>query len=532
MERIHETSRVPHRRSAPAASRPDQSPGSPLGAAAYAGNRALAGAFQRIARTRRLQRYKLTHADAGEAIWAQIKHLDPDEWDQIDTKELAETQLQELLAVLDKLGSTTSNAAEIAQSIRTEHRELKAGPQKFSLPKLSVPMLVASPKAQELPLGEMRQVWEHDYHRQPRIYAGSPEKVRDEILADGAVRLLYKRPADVLDVIGWNALAEQAQDRSSGVHVRFELVGADVLRVDLTFPPAGARDTKFIYGEDEHFYLDVREVHSNLRSEPAGKAKDVWEKEYGKAERIYSGKPQEVEPRLLADPLVGLLFKTPDPTFLNIIGWPVLSMPYEPTGASDVTVKLAFLGLSGITVHTTFPWGMQDTTLSYTEQSGDIVVTEVYRHRSTKTVPPEQPGTPRQKDLKPHLFADMIKHQATGVADLGPDVAYISKAIRSPEGWGYNVWPKMGFDAVVKDGHLDKMRADDDPGLELGVQWLVARKHSKLRFSDLFTVEDPTVYRQLGELWRKHGDTVEVSFDARHGSVSWKTLEHYKKMRS
>jgi hypothetical protein len=536
MERIGETSPVPQRRAAPAVGSRQEQSASPLGAAAYVGNHALAGAFQRIGRTRRLQRYTITHADAGEAIWAAIKHLDPDEWDQVSTRELAGAKLQELLTILEGLGSSSAEAAKMAREIRAEHQEQQdrpaVSPAPFSMPKLSVPMLVARPKAEPRPPGELGQVWESDYRKQPRSYAGKPEKVREELSADGALLQLYKTPAEALDAIGWNALAERAQQRSSGVEVRIEFLGADRLLVNLSFPPAGARDTTITYTQDERLDLVVLEQRGTMRDEPAGIMKELWEHAYGKAEQIHTGEPEEVRAKLLADPVLKVLFKSPEPTFFNIIGWPVLSMPYEQTGATTVTVKLAFEGLYKFTVHTTFPWGMQDTTLYYGEESGNIVITEVYRHRSEKTVPVEQPGVPKPKDLKPHLFADMIKHQALGVADLGPDVAYISKAIKSDEGWGYNVWPKMGFDAVVSDGYLDKMRADEDPDLALGVQWLVARKNSKLRFSDLFTVQDPKVYRQLGELWRRYGDTVEVSFDARPGSASWRTLEHYKKMRS
>jgi hypothetical protein len=536
MQRILKSPRMPGRPSAPAAGGREQRPESLLGPLALAGNHAVARALQRIAGPRRLQRYTITHADAGESIWGAIKHFDPDDWDEINTNTLAGAKLEELLTVLDGLASTNAGAAEMARKIRAEQQAQQDRPpmssKTFSLPKLSEPMLVAAPKVAARPPSEMGDIWEHVYSKQPRSYAGRPDAVREQVVNAPAVRQLYRPPAAVLDAIGWNRLADWAENRSPGVEVRLEFVGADELRIELSFPPAGARDTTIVYGQNERFDFVVRQQHGVMRDQPIGIMKDLWEQEYAKAARNYSGEPGAVRERLLADPAVKVLFKTADPTFLNIIGWPVLSMPYEATGATTVTVELAFLGLGMFTVHTSFPWGMQDTTLSYAQKAGDIVISEVYRHRSTKTVPVEQPGVPTPKDLKPHLFVDMIKHQATGVADLGPDVAYISKAIKSPEGWGYNVWPKMGFDAAVPARHLEAMRADETAALSLGVRWLVARNDGTLRFSDLFTVEDPTVYRQLGDLWRKHGDTVEVSFDARGGSMSWKTLEHYKKMRS
>jgi hypothetical protein len=329
---------------------------------ALAGNHAVARALQRNSGPRRLQRYTITHAGAGESIWAAVKHFDPDGWDEIDTDSLDDAKVQGLLAVLDRLAATDADAAGMARKIRAEQqaqqRRSPVSSNTFSMPSLSQPVLVASPQVASRPPGAMGHIWEDVYGTQAKSYRGSPDTVKEQVIGDPAVQQLYKPPTAVLDAIRWNRFAEQTEHRSPGVTVRLEFVGADKLRIELSFPPAGACDG--------------------------------------------AGVPS-------------------------------------------------------------FPWGIQDTTLSYVEKAGNIVISEVYRHRSTKTTPIDQPGVSMPKDLKPHLFVDMIKHQATGVADLGPDVAYISKAIRSAEGWGYNVWPKMGFDAAVPAHHLKAMRAAESP---------------------------------------------------------------------
>jgi hypothetical protein len=244
--------------------------------------------------------------------------------------------------------------------------------------------------------------------------------------------------------------------------------------------------------------------------------KEIWTKDYKEAEKEYKGAPSEIKGRILADPAINLLFNQAA-TFLEVIGWKTMSIPLEGT-ENILSIRLAFFDKSKFTIHTSFPNGMQDTTLTYSATGGkSFQVTEVYRHRSMK-----------EKDTKDNFFINMIEEQATGVQKLGKDVNYLSHAIKSPEGYGYNVWPKMGFDADVPEAYLQKMVTDEDPLLKDGVKWLKEQKE-KIMFSTMFSVEDDTIYKQLKLLWRKHGDTVEVSFDPREGSASWKTLARFKK---
>lgn len=246
--------------------------------------------------------------------------------------------------------------------------------------------------------------------------------------------------------------------------------------------------------------------------------------------RTYRGPSAEVKAALGEDPLVALLFPSVA-VFLDVVGWDVMCRR-GPDMDDVVTVEIAILkGKEGVattddqvSINTVFPYGLQDSTVGYDVRDGRFVIHEFLRHRSRKIQ-----GAPG------HMFVAMIEQQARGVAALGPQCGYRSSAIKADDSgdYGYNVWPKMGFDADVPDSCLTAMLADLDLDLTPAVGWLRTLKAKNItpRFTHMFTVTTPELYKQLGLLWQKHGTAVEVWFDPRPKSASWKALATYKAMR-
>ena len=273
-------------------------------------------------------------------------------------------------------------------------------------------------------------------------------------------------------------------------------------------------------------------THQEYKGPSHRKMKQVWEgNEYKQGHKIYQGKPEAIKNQLLDDPAIKLLFNSPG-IFLDVIGWQTMSQPVPESTDSkssnqdtgEITVDLAFFKEKMFTIQTTFPNGMQHTTLSYdsTDDGNTFKIGQVHRHRSMKN-----------NTAPPNFFVRMIAEQAQGVSQLGNDVVYDSDAIRSNDAWGYNVWPKLGFDASVPDECLVKMQTEPDKKFEQAVQWIqnFLNTEETLHFTDMFLVEDPTTYNQLKALWKKHGKTVQVFFDANKGSKSWQTLAHYAKSK-
>jgi hypothetical protein len=273
-----------------------------------------------------------------------------------------------------------------------------------------------------------------------------------------------------------------------------------------------------VHAQSNAPYIKPPDVNEDQPEDEA--MRNVWVNAYKKAAKEYTGLPKDIEETVIGDPAIKLLF-TPPSIFLEIIGWKTMSeaRDVDPT----VRVELKFFQKNSLTVGTSFPNGMQDTTLRYTRKDDKYSVTEVYRHRSMKT-----------ESAPPNTFYGMIREQASGVAKLGEGVHYYSKAIKdeSSGAFGYNVWPKMGFDADVPQVPLQKMLDDGSPAFAKAVAWMKERAlKGPVTFSDMFTVEDSETYKQLKELWRTHGDTVEVAFDTAKESPSWKALDRYEKSR-
>jgi hypothetical protein len=257
------------------------------------------------------------------------------------------------------------------------------------------------------------------------------------------------------------------------------------------------------------------------------KLNTIWKNEYGKSEKIYEGEPPVVYSGITNDPVIKLLFTNPS-VFLEIIGWQTIIQPIslitkgEPARViTKVKVGLSLFQGNRLNVQTSFPAGMQHTSIGYGVNNGIYRIQQVHRHRSRKDHGPE------------NFFIGMIKEQAAGVAKLGNDVVYDSDSIKSLEdgGYGYNVWPKMGFNGLVPIDCLNNMIKDETPQTQKGAAWLKGfckERNGKVEFSDMFYgVQDSEIYNQLKLLWQKHGQTVNVVFDQRIGSKSWKTWEKY-----
>lgn len=244
-----------------------------------------------------------------------------------------------------------------------------------------------------------------------------------------------------------------------------------------------------------------------------------------------------LENQLKSDPVINILFPSPG-VFLNIIGWD--TMKRKTDFSVDIEVDMYLHGSDKLVVHTGFPYGMQDTTLTFawSDSVQRYKITEVLRHRSMKNEGSNVPG---------HAWLEIVKQQVRGVvelAELDKGVAYVSNAIKGGGAIGYNMWPKMGFDGEVPKASGIKMASDkrgiNDVGEIVGEmaggvgwmrKWIKDHGENMPRFSDMFTVDDPDIYRQLCDLWRDHGEAVEVVFDPTKDSPSMKALKHYEKMR-
>jgi hypothetical protein len=238
----------------------------------------------------------------------------------------------------------------------------------------------------------------------------------------------------------------------------------------------------------------------------------IWEKSYKKRSKSYIGTPDVIKQQILNDPAVRLMFNPPK-DFLSIIGWKTMSQQTEIS--KDLDIEMAFFSANEFTVHTRFPYGIQDTTFSYRSTDGEesFQIVSIHRHRSEKRV-----------DGAPNFFTGMIAEQASGAAKLGV-MRYDSDSIRADNAWGYNVWPKHGFDGEVPENCLINMKSDTTPDLQLGVGWL--NRQDEVCFSDMFKIKENNIYNQLKILWREHGKTVGVNFNILPGSASWETLDRY-----
>lgn len=250
-------------------------------------------------------------------------------------------------------------------------------------------------------------------------------------------------------------------------------------------------------------------------------AKKIWEEQYNMDKKTYKGLPKEVMAQLRQDPALKLLFPEGSQVALEIMGFVTMSQPHPTDGSKEMEVELSFFDISMFNIHTRFPNGMQDTNLSYKKEGNQYSVYDVHRHRSMK-----EKGSPA------NFFIGMIEEQATGVSKLEKLFSYHSDAIKNPSdnAYGYNVWPKMGFDGDIEAKYLIPMLNETDEKLAAGVKWLSKFYNEKgtPNFTDLFTVKDNTIYNQLKELWRKHGGYVKVAFDVTKGSKSWQALARYK----
>lgn len=188
----------------------------------------------------------------------------------------------------------------------------------------------------------------------------------------------------------------------------------------------------------------------------------------------------------------------------------------------------------------------EGTAVSYTKLSFDFTA-----------VP--QPGVTgielhsvRHKHPKGHVGGPLTRALAKGAAGLGLRTVELA-AIRNDDDhdYGYNVWPKCGFDTVVPAAFIDAIRAERGDEFKDAVRWFAQEPQAAclanghLHLSDLFCIDPPrpdapppksvavpplsVVQSQMKALWRKHGDTHRSEFDVREGSDSWQMLERYER---
>lgn len=279
------------------------------------------------------------------------------------------------------------------------------------------------------------------------------------------------------------------------------------------------KDTALRAHRDEQ----ARKAASDVTPPAYEKLATIWSEDYGKRYKEYRGKPDVVFAALAQDPAIEVLFPAVA-TFAHAIGWSTLGKTTATITSPDVMVQLNFFGGSQFNVHGSFPLGWQDTNFHFSSGDGGetFKIYAVHRHRSTKTE-----GAPA------NTFIGVVAEQAAAVHELGTGqenpVHYDSDAIRDPSsgGIGYNVWPKMGFDAEVPDTAWAAIvrNASTDEKFAKARVWLESAK-PPVMLSDLLG-QAGEAGAQLKDLWREHGETVNAVFDPKPGSKSWTTLAKY-----
>ncbi len=279
----------------------------------------------------------------------------------------------------------------------------------------------------------------------------------------------------ILNGANLQALASQVQLEAAPIPMGQVLGNISLGTVELGMPPPLVIEQKRAASKEG----DVPEA-PELRA--------VWEGDvYKNGEVSYDGEPDDVRARVLKDPAVVLLF--PQPTlFLDVIGWDVISQPAR--GLTKVSVRLSLFKTNKFNVHTNFPLGMQDTNIGYEKKADMLLIKTVHRHRSEKdekTRKEDPTGTSgTSSPAGANTWMAVIKQQAEGVhkidelQGLGPGegVVYSSDSIRSDKAtggsgaFGYNVWPKYGFDGDVPEAAVLRMLADDNPQWAKGRDWL------------------------------------------------------------
>lgn len=256
----------------------------------------------------------------------------------------------------------------------------------------------------------------------------------------------------------------------------------------------------------------------------------------GSALKKCKGKYEEVKNMLLEDKVVNRLFNNNPRLFLQLISYDSLTEHYgnqthEVTKDGhdmDVELDLRDGSFCARVYNAREGIRFQDTLFKFVRRKNELrySLLEVHRQKSTK-------GTTDP----PRVFGNMVEEQRRGFFTAkkdNPNLSYTTSAIRAEIGtiqWGYNVWPKMGFDAPVPKNNLEAMKNDESKKLSQGVAWLKELKVHPY-FSDLFTVEDNNIYNQLKELWRIYGGTVDLAYGDKSLEASNKAFDRYKNSKS
>lgn len=269
--------------------------------------------------------------------------------------------------------------------------------------------------------------------------------------------------------------------------------------------------------EEEGFGSATTSHYQTITKEPYENLDKKVDKERYFNTVQYDGTHATIQAILKVDPLLVAIISPEFENFFKIVGLPAIAKLEQP--GDEVTVYLSLNRKSaGVTVKVYSKYILNfETSMSL---NSAMKIDHVELHTIEK-----REGSPEK------ITAGIVKKMVKGVREYGLTSIELD-AIRSETGFGYNVWPKMGFNGEVNQEMLRDMVSDKSPEYAKAVSYLatLASMVRPIQFSDLFTIEDPTTYEQMKKLWQKHGGThTRLSFDVQSASSSFKTLARYEK---
>ena len=267
----------------------------------------------------------------------------------------------------------------------------------------------------------------------------------------------------------------------------------------------------------------------------------------GEGSKVYSGSFGEVEQQLLNDPLlseVAKRSKSGPEVFLRMVGWGTLAGIQAAEAVSPIGISGGDPGDTGASSSSSDAYAIPDVEVKIGLTGGNLILQLDSNYVSYFKVAVSLSGGKISR-LELHTIKKGVKdspnisvpiiEEMVGGARMGGLRAVELAAIKDPASgaYGYNVWPKLGFDRFIPPEILDEMVADQTPGVSSAVKWLRGRFQdggNEINASDLFSIEDDIIYSQMKDLWKKHGDTLtSTAFDVEPGSKSFQVLNRYKK---
>lgn len=247
---------------------------------------------------------------------------------------------------------------------------------------------------------------------------------------------------------------------------------------------------------------------------------------------IPGGSPKQVVSNLKNNPMLQEIFT--ESQIEQVQGTLCLGC-VEKISPEDLKITLTVWNGNALNFNVRFKQGYMDINVicEKSGNAGKVNVVEIHRHRTEIT---------DRGELGGNLCIPLVTEQVTSAAKMTPVPLITSDSIRNQDSnaFGYNVWPKMGFDAPVPPGIVGKMydMCDEETFLEkfaekdkegLAKKFLIEKGES-LSLSDLF-LQEGVLYEELCFLWLKCGDTISTVFDVTPGSKSFKVLEKYSELK-